>query len=78
MYYCTSQPPPGGGVQHVVPDLAFGRRCACGRKVFALSDDGPVLRDAPRRDRLSVLVLFQAAARKAATARSIWETRLFC
>ena len=75
-YYCMVDE---GGITHVFPALDFGRRCACGRKVLRVTDDRTVvLRDAPTRERLSALVLFQAAARKSGLARSIWETRLFC
>lgn len=75
MNYCMTG---DRGIDHVFPAFDFGRRCACGRKVFALTDVGGALRDAPRRDRLSALVYFQTAARKATAARTIWEVRLFC
>jgi len=75
MKYCSIH---AGGIEHVVPHLDFGCRCMCGRKVFVLTDHGGALRDAPSRERLAALVQFQAAARKATTSRSLWETRLFC
>ena len=66
------------GLEHVLPHFDFGRRCACGRKVYVLTDQGAELRDAPTRERLSALVRFQTAARKPSATRSVWETRLFC
>jgi hypothetical protein len=76
MNYCIIRP--REGVQHVVPHFDFGCRCMCGRTVYVLTDHGGELRDAPTRERLSALVRFQTAARKANAARNIWETRLFC
>ena len=73
--YCVIE---GGAVAHVVSRMDFGRRCACGRKVLALTDDGGVtLRDAPTRERLSSLILLMAAARKTGATRTLWESRLF-
>ena len=74
--YCT---PDARGVAHLVVGMDFGRRCACGRKVLAATDDvGFALRNAPGRERLSSLVLLVKAARKTGAARTLWEARLFC
>jgi hypothetical protein len=67
------------GIAHVVPGIQVGRRCACGRKIFVMLDDtGPVLRDAPSRERLAAMVMLLAAARKAPARRTAWEARLLC
>ena len=74
--YCVVE---GGEIAHVFRRMDLGRRCACGRKVLAVTDDGGVaLRDAPTRERLSALVLLMAAARKTGVTRTVWEARLFC